>query len=273
MNRMSDIKTAALRLTQFVTDFTGQTGFSRVVVGLSGGVDSSLSAALGVKALGAENVIGLIMPYRTSSPESERDALSVALQFGIKTEKIDISPMIDAYFGNKEVSSVRKGNKMARERMSLLFDVAAREKALVMGTSNKTEICLGYATWYGDAACSFNPLGGLYKREVWEMARHFGLPRTIIEKNPTADLWPGQTDEGELGISYVLADALLYLIIEQGERSPIKLAQSGVDEKTIKMIVDRINRFAYKRTLPVTDLLGGEPVPEQVIVSWPDGYC
>jgi len=267
MSRITDIKIAASRLTQFIADFANRADFSRLVVGLSGGVDSSLSAVLGTKALGAENVIGLIMPYKTSSTESEKDALSLAKQFGIKTEKIDISPMIDAYFGNKETSSLRKGNKMARERMSLLYDVAARENGLVIGTSNKTEICLGYATWYGDAACSFNPLGGLYKREVWKMAKHFGIPSAIIEKNPTADLWPGQTDESELGISYVQADDLLYLIVEQGERSLVKLAQSGVDEKTIKMVVDRINRFAYKRTLPITDLLDGRPVPEQVIVA------
>jgi NAD+ synthase len=264
MGRQLNIEKAAARLEKFIADFTAGSGFSRLVVGLSGGVDSSLSAALGAQAVGAENVLGLIMPYRRSSPESEQDALKLASEFGIQTEKVDLTPMIDAYFEDNEVSSIRRGNKLARERMSILFDVASRDNRLVLGTSNKTEICLGYSTWYGDSACSLNPLGGLYKNEVREMAVYKGIPRRIINKNPTADLWPGQTDEGELGISYDLADRLLCKIIEEGVRSPKELMASGAELKTIKMVINRINNFAFKRTLPATDLLEGRPIPEEV---------
>lgn len=267
MGRISDVKTAVSRLIDFIGNFTAASGFSSLVVGLSGGVDSSLSAVLGVSAIGNDNVLGLIMPHRSSSPDSEQDARLVAEKFGIRIEKIDISPMIDAYFGNREVSAIRKGNKIARERMSLLFDVAARENSLVLGTSNKTETCLGYTTWYGDAACSLNPLGGLYKHEIRQMAEHMSIPSHIIKKNPTADLWPGQTDEEELGISYDIADKVLFALIEEGERTLAKLTETGADEKTIRSIVDRINRFAFKRSAPATDLLGGEMVPTRVVLS------
>jgi NAD+ synthase len=264
MGKQINIEEATGRLQKFISDYVAENGFSQIVVGISGGVDSALSAALGASALGAANVLGLIMPYRSSSPESEQDALNLASELGIATEKIDISPMIDPYFRDQEVSTIRRGNKLARERMSLLFDIAARDNRLVLGTSNKTEICLGYSTWYGDSACSLNPLGGLYKREVREMAARLGIPRRIINKNPTADLWPGQTDEGELGLSYDLADLVLYEIIEAGERSLAKLIKTGADKKVIMMIVDRLNRFAFKRALPVTDLLDGESIPIEI---------
>ncbi len=264
MGRQLDIEKAATRLQKFIADFTARHGFSRVIIGISGGVDSALSTALGVSALGPDKVLGLIMPYRSSSPESEQDALRVADKLGIATEKYEVSPMIDAWFGDDEVSTIRRGNKMARERMSILFDIAARDQRLVLGTSNKTEICLGYSTWYGDSACSLNPLGGLYKHEIREMAALMGIPEKIITKNPTADLWPGQTDEGELGVTYDLADRVLFEIIEMGERSLRKLTAVGADEKVVRLIVDRINRFAYKRLPPATDLLEGRPVPDAV---------
>lgn len=267
MGRKINIEETAIRLQKFIRDCTAQSGFSQVVVGISGGVDSALSAALGARALGSENVLGLIMPYRTSSPESERDAQEVAGKFGIGTEKIDLSPMIDAWLGGNEVSAIRRGNKLARERMSILFDIAARDNRMVLGTSNKTEIALGYSTWYGDSACSFNPLGGLYKKEVRELAAYLGIPSPIIDKHPTADLWPGQTDEGELGVSYDMADQLLYQIIEDGERSLDRLLETGSDEKTIRLIVDRINRYLFKRSLAVTDLLDGRPIPDKVVLG------
>jgi len=259
---------AIARLTAFVRDFAALNGFSHVVIGLSGGVDSSVSAALGVRALGSDNVLGLIMPYRSSSPESENHALDVARLLSITTEKVDLTPVIDAYFGSRQVSQVRRGNKLARERMAVLFDIASRDHRLVLGTSNKTEICLGYSTWYGDSACSLNPLGGLYKRDVREIARRLGVPDPIIAKKPTADLWPGQTDEGELGVSYDLADRLLNEIVEKGERSQAKIsATTGADEQVIRKIVGRLNGFLYKRALPATDLLGRRPIPETVVLT------
>jgi NAD+ synthase len=264
MGRKIEIDKSCVRLQKFISDYTAQHGFAQVVVGLSGGVDSSLSAVLGAKALGSENVLAMIMPYRSSSPESEQDALALASQFGIAIEKVDLSPMIDAWFRDEEVSIIRRGNKLARERMSILFDIAARDNRLVIGTSNKTEIALGYSTWYGDSACSFNPLGGLYKREIREMSSLLGIPRRIINKNPTADLWPGQTDEDELGLTYDLADQILYEIIENNERSLTRLLETGGDEKTIRLIVDRLNRFFFKRALPMTELLDGHPIPIEV---------
>lgn len=265
MNRVSDVTLARDRLVEFIRGVIDRSGLSVLVVGLSGGVDSALAAALGVRATGPDKVLGLIMPYRSSSPTSEQHAVEMAAVFGFRTERIDISPMVDAYFGNAEVSAVRRGNKLARERMSLLFDVAARENGLVLGTSNKTETCLGYATWYGDAASSLNPLGGLYKREVWALAELLGVPRQIIAKAPSADLWPGQTDEGELGITYEAADRVLSLMIEDGERSMARLTSAtGVEETVIRSIAARLNRFAFKRALPVVDLLGGNPIPERV---------
>ncbi len=268
MGRQIDIPEAAERLTEFIRHFVSDHGFSKIVMGISGGVDSSVSAALGVRAVGPENMLAMIMPYRSSLAESENDAVEIARLLKIKTEKIAISPMIDAYFGDKDVSNIRRGNKTARERMSILFDIASRDTRLVLGTSNKTEICLGYSTWYGDSACSLNPLGGLYKREIRDMARHLGIPEEIIAKNPTADLWPGQTDEDELGISYDMADKVLFEIVENGERSLEKITSAaGADPKVVREIVDRINRFLYKRTMPVTDLLGGKPVPNQVMLT------
>lgn len=268
MGRQIDVSDAADRLTGFIRHFLSDHGFSKIVMGISGGVDSSVSAALGARAIGPENMLAMIMPYRSSLADSENDAAEIARFLKIKTEKIDISAMIDAYFGDKDVSRVRRGNKMARERMSILFDIASRDTRLVLGTSNKTEICLGYSTWYGDSACSLNPLGGLYKWEIRAMARHLAIPERIITKNPTADLWPGQTDEGELGVSYDTADKVLYEIVENGERSLATIASTtGAEEKAVREIVDRMNRFLYKRTLPATDLLGGRPVPDRVTLT------
>ena len=264
MSKITNMQQAADQLVRFIKDFADRAGYSKLVVGLSGGVDSSVSAALGAKAVGPDNIIGIIMPYKSSSPHSEKDALALADIIGIATEKVDISPMVDAYFGTQEASPLRRGNKCARERMAVLFDLAARDRRLVVGTSNKTEICLGYATWYGDAACSFNPLGGLYKRDVWAMAKLLGVPEAIIDKKPTADLWPDQTDEGELGLSYKLADDLLDLIVEKGETSLAKLKTTGASEETIRMVEKRINAYAFKRSLPMTDLLGGQPVPSSL---------
>ncbi|MCK5127402.1 MAG: NAD+ synthase [candidate division Zixibacteria bacterium] len=264
MSQLEIINIAADKLTAFISEFTSKAGFSRLVLGLSGGVDSSVSAVLGARALGPENVLGIIMPYKSSSPQSEQDALDLANKIGIKTEKIEISPMIDTYFKNLDAAPLRKGNKCARERMSILFDIAARDNCLVLGTSNKTEICLGYSTWYGDAACSLNPLGGLYKREVWALAEYLGVPRQIIEKSPTADLWPNQTDEDELGLTYKMADDILELIIEQGVTSLERILETGASEEIVRLVEKRINSFYFKRELPATELLDSRPIPSSV---------
>ncbi|HEY4575385.1 MAG TPA: NAD+ synthase, partial [Thermoanaerobaculia bacterium] len=200
-------------LTSFIRDAVETSGTRGVVVGLSGGVDSSLSAALAARALGPERVHGFLLPYRTSSPESAQDARAVAEHLGIPHRMIDISPMVDAYFEiEADAPAERRGNKMARERMTILFDQAKKLDALVLGTSNKTEILLGYSTVFGDNASSLNPLGDLYKCQIWQLSRHLGLPAEVIDKAPSADLWPGQTDEGELGFSYETADEVLYLL-------------------------------------------------------------
>jgi len=202
-------------LASFIADEVGKTGATRVVLGLSGGVDSSLAAALAAQALGAGNVLGVKMPYRTSSADSLQHADLVAERFGIETMTVEISPQIDAYFERfPDASASRRGNKMARERMTILYDQSARTGGLVLGTSNKTELLLGYGTLYGDMASAVNPLGDLYKVQVWDLSRAIGVPLTVVDKPPTADLWVGQTDESELGFSYPDVDRLLYAMID-----------------------------------------------------------
>ncbi len=248
-------------LTSFIRDAVETTGMAGgVVVGVSGGVDSSLSAALAVKALGPERVHGFLLPYRTSSPASEQDARTVAEHLGIPHRKIDISPMVDAYFAMEpDADPVRRGNKMARERMAVLFDQAKKLNALVLGTSNKTEILLGYSTVFGDNASSVNPLGDLYKAQVRQLSRHLGLPAAVIDKAPSADLWPGQTDEGDLGVNYATADEVLYLLFEESLR-PEEVVERGYDERAVKRIVTLEQRFRFKRRLMLIARLSGSAV-------------
>jgi NAD+ synthase len=247
-------------LTSFIRDAVETSGTAGVVVGLSGGVDSSLSAALAVRALGPEKVHGYLLPYRTSSPESEADARLVAEHLGMPHRVIDISPMIDAYFAiETDADPGRRGNKMARERMTILFDQAKRLNALVLGTSNKTEILLGYSTVFGDNASSLNPLGDLYKHQVWQLSRHMELPEQVVGKAPSADLWPGQTDENELGFSYVLADEVLSLLFDQG-LSPEEVIERGYDERVVQRIVRLEQQFRFKRRLMLIARLSGSAV-------------
>jgi NAD+ synthase len=247
-------------LTSFIRDAVETSGTQGVVVGLSGGIDSSLSAALAVRALGPERVHGFLLPYRTSSPESERDARVVGEHLGIPHRVIDISPMVDAYFEmESDAPADRRGNKMARERMTILFDQAKKLDALVLGTSNKTEILLGYSTVFGDNASSLNPLGDLYKCQIWQLSRHLGLPAQVIDKAPSADLWPGQTDEGELGFSYEMADEVLYLLFDLGLR-PEELPARGYEERVVRRIVSLEQRFRFKRRLMLIARLSGSAV-------------
>jgi NAD+ synthase len=247
-------------LTGFIADAVATSASSGVVVGLSGGVDSSLAAALAVRALGRERVHGFLLPYKTSSADSREDARAVAGLLGIATETIDLSPMIDAYFASQvDADSVRRGNKMARERMTILYDQAKKLGALVLGTSNKTEILLGYSTVFGDNASSLNPLGDLYKQQVWQLAAELGIPEPIITKEPSADLWPGQTDVGDFGFSYRVADEVLYLLFDRGLR-PAEVIELGYEPAVVQRIVELEQRFRFKRRLMLIARLSGSAI-------------
>lgn len=237
-------------LASFIADAVKTAGADGVVVGLSGGVDSALSAALAARALGPQHVLALLLPYKTSSPESSSDADTVAKQLAVETRTIDISEMIDAYFDHNEQAAdkLRRGNKMARERMSILFDQAKKRRALVLGTSNKTEILLGYSTIFGDNASSINPLGDLYKQQVWQLAKHLELPQSVVDKKPSADLWPGQTDEDELGFDYPTADEVLYLMFDRG-LSTKEVVARGYDAEAVGKIEELERRNRFKRRL------------------------
>ena len=238
-------------LIRFLHDETTNAGFQKVVIGISGGVDSAVSTYLSAAALGKTNVLGVVMPYRTSSANSVEHAQLVARKLGINSETVDISEMVDAYCEKKKITDhVRRGNVMARMRMIVLYDVSARERALVVGTSNKTELLLGYGTLHGDVACAINPLGDLYKSQVWQLARALGVPQPIVEKKPTADLWDGQTDEGELGFSYADVDELLYQMIDE-RRTEAELASRGFNRTFVKKVRDLVRKNQFKRRPPV----------------------
>ncbi|MBI5503523.1 MAG: NAD+ synthase [Deltaproteobacteria bacterium] len=238
-------------LVGFVAREVGKVGLSRVVLGLSGGVDSAVSAAIAARALGGANVLGVLMPYKSSSPESEEDARAVAEALQIETLLVDISAQVDTYFDRfPDASRLRRGNKMARERMTVLYDQSAARSALVIGTSNKTELLLGYGTLYGDMASALNPIGDLYKTQVWGLARHLGLPSSVIEKAPTADLWAGQTDENELGFSYHEVDRLLYWMIDE-RCAQDELEAMGFEAGFIERIARMVRSSQFKRRLPV----------------------
>jgi len=231
-------------------------GFMKGLVGLSGGVDSSLTAFLAAAALGRENVIGVRMPHRTSSPESLAHAQLVIDKLGIPSLTIDISDAVDGYL--KQVGDIdphRLGNVMARERMIVLFDLSAKHKALPLGTSNKSERLLGYFTWHGDDAPPVNPLGDLFKTQVWALARHVGVPEEIVAKPATADLIKGQTDEGDLGVSYLHADRILYHLI-RGEES------SGFPKEEVEIVRKRLDSTHWKRRLPTVAVLSQTAIGE-----------
>jgi len=241
---------AVQALASFIKDAVETTHSEGVVVGLSGGVDSALSAALAVRALGPERVHAFMLPHRTSSPDSISDAEAVATAFGLATNSIDISPMVDVYFDRYEsdADKVRLGNKMARERMSILYDQAKKLRCLVLGTSNKTEILLGYSTIFGDNASSINPLGDLYKQQVWQLASYLDLPARVVDKKPSADLWPGQTDEEELGFDYRTADEVLYLMFNFG-LSDKEVIALDYPETVVRRIVTLEENNRFKRRL------------------------
>jgi NAD+ synthase len=235
-------------------------GFERVVLGLSGGVDSALVAALAMEAVGPQNVIGISMPYRLSNPQSLEDATLVARALGIRQEVVDITPQVDAYFDRvPDAGDARRGNKMARERMTILYDVSARDNALVLGTSNKTELLLGYGTIFGDMASALNPVGDLYKTQVWQLSAHVGLPEQVVRKPPSADLWQGQSDEQELGFAYAQVDRLLYHAIDR-RMSRAELIEQGHDPAFVDSVLRRIRVNQYKRRTPIIAKLSSRTI-------------
>lgn len=250
---MGDVNVKLLRrlLVAFIREEVTKVGIRKAVLGLSGGIDSALVAYLAAEALGPENVHACIMPYKTSNPESEAHARLAAEHIGIHHQVIEITPMVDAYFSMfPEADSMRRGNKMARERMTILYDHSAALPALVLGTSNKTELLLGYGTLYGDMASALNPIGDIYKTQVWQLSEEMGVPRDIIEKQPSADLWAGQTDEQELGFTYREVDKLLYSMVDL-RMSREELVKSGFAPDFITTVSARIQNSHFKRRLPI----------------------
>jgi NAD+ synthase len=245
---------AAGVIVAFIRSQMEQAGFHRLVIGLSGGVDSGTVAYLAARAVGPGNLLAVRMPYRTSSEDSETDALRVVEDLGCRTERVEITPMVEPMLeliaGDDEAGlRVRRGNVMARQRMIVLFDRSAAWDALVAGTSNKTEALLGYGTLHGDMAAAFQPIGDLYKTQLRDMARHLGVPETIVAKPPSADLWPGQTDEGELGRSYASLDRALYALVDR-RWSVDRCVREGLPRELVEWVARRVAQMEFKRQLP-----------------------
>lgn len=267
-----DYKVITKVLTNFINNETTKIGLNNVVIGLSGGIDSALSATLGVKALGPKNIFLYYLPYKTSSEQSRADARSVADFLGVQLHEIDISGYTDEFLKKAgDMSNLRKGNVMARMRMVTLFDQSAKIGGIVLGTSNKTELLLGYGTWYGDLASAINPIGDLYKTQVWELAEYLNIPKGIISKKPTADLWEGQTDEDELGFSYEKVDKLLYKMIDE-RYTKDDLISEGFEEVFITQIYERIRKNQFKRQLPVIAKIGFRTIDKDFRYSRDWGY-
>jgi NAD+ synthase len=237
-------------LTGFVKSEITRAGFSRAVIGLSGGIDSALSCALAAEALGPQNVLAVRMPYKTSSPDSLEDAEKTARCLGVQMETFEITPMVEPLIkADPQMSNLRKGNLMARSRMIVLYDQSEAFKGLVVGTSNKTEILLGYTTLWGDMASAINPIGDLYKTQLRQLARAMQLPQSVIDKPPSADLWAGQTDEDELGLTYEAVDRLLYLLVDQ--RCTVQdCVEAGFDQAFVEQVIGRVRRSQFKRMMP-----------------------
>lgn len=251
LQRMDINTDLALRIIGgFIKDSVAKAGMSRCVLGLSGGIDSALSAYLSAQALGAENVLAVRMPYKTSSEASLLDAETVIEDLGLPSLTVEITPMADPLFEQfPDISNLRKGNIMARLRMLTLYDQSVAWGGLVMGTSNKTEFLLGYSTIYGDSGVALQPIADLYKYQVRQLSRAIGVPKSIVEKAPSADLWVGQTDEDELGFTYDAADQVLYLLVD--ERYTLEeVAEEGFDYDFVHQIWERVKANHYKRTMP-----------------------
>ena len=253
-------------LAEFIRGQLRQAGFERAVLGLSGGIDSGLVAYLVAEAIGPERLLCVLMPYRTSSPASRADAEEVVRRLGCASELVDLSPMVDGYFGSEgapgaagasgvEASALRRGNFAARMRMAVLYDRSVTWGGLVVGTGNKTEGLIGYTTIFGDAASAFNPIGDLYKSQVRQLAAAIGVPEAIIRKAPSADLWPGQTDEIEGGFSYPELDRLLFWRIDK-RRSIDEMVALGFERETVERVDRLVAGSEFKRQVPPIAKLG-----------------
>ena len=245
-----DARKVSAGLVKFIADGTGKAGFKKVILGLSGGMDSALIAFLAREAIGKENVFGVIMPYQGSSGQDIKDADEVAKITGINSRSISIDPMLDGFIkALPEMDHIRNGNVMARIRMIILYDQSKALKALVLGSTNKTELLLGYGTIYGDMACALAPLGGLYKSQLRQLAKYLDLPEAVISKPPSAGLWPGQTDEEELGLGYDEVDALLYYMIDR-RYDDNQLIKNGFSHGMISKVRGRVRSSEFKRKMP-----------------------
>ena len=284
-----DTRVARRIMVGFIRGQLRQAGFERAVLGLSGGIDSAVVAFLAAEAIGPQRLLCVLMPYRTSSSESLEDAQSIVERLGCASRVVDISPIVDGYFGRAggvsgvvggtdggtdgdrgegerlepgalgpdaaRASSLRRGNFMARARMAVLYDLSAAWGGLVVGTGNKTEVLIGYTTHFGDDACAFDPVGDLYKSQVRQVAVDLGVPERIIAKPPSADLWPGQTDEADVGFSYAELDRLLYWMVDR-RRSAEELAERGFDPRFVERVVRMVAGAEFKRQVPPIAKLG-----------------
>jgi len=251
-----DTDVARRVIAEFIRGQLEQAGFDRLVLGLSGGIDSAVVAYLVAEAIGAERLLCVLMPYRTSSPASREDAELVVTDLGAASELVDISPMVDPLFAaDPDAAPLRRGNAMARQRMIVLYDRSVTWGGLVVGTGNKTESLIGYTTLFGDQACAFNPIGDLYKSQVRQLSAAVGVPDEIIRKAPSADLWPGQTDETEAGFSYPELDRLLFWRIDK-RRSVEECVAIGYDRAMVERIDRMVAGAEFKRQVPPIAKLG-----------------
>jgi NAD+ synthetase len=251
-------------LVHFVREEMKARGFSKAVIGVSGGVDSAVTAAIAARAMGPQNVIGVRMPYRTSSPASLEHGQLVIEAFGIQARTLDISAAVDGYLSAEpDADATRRGNIMARTRMIALFDLSAKHRAIPLGTGNKTERLFGYFTWHADDSPPVNPLGDLFKTQVWALARHLGVPAPIIDKAPSADLVAGQTDEGDFGISYDKADRILNHFLSG--YSPADVIARGFAKSDVDLVQRRLEGTHWKRRLPTVAMLSHSAIGESYL--------
>ncbi len=251
-----DTDVARRIISDFIRGQLGQAGFERAVLGLSGGIDSGLVAYLVAEAIGPERLLCVLMPYRTSSPASRTDAETIVAALGTNSTVVEITPMVDGYFASfPDATPLRRGNLAARQRMAVLYDHSVTFGGLVVGTGNKTEALIGYTTLFGDSACAFNPIGDLYKSQVRQLAVAVGVPDAVVRKAPSADLWPGQTDEDEGGFDYPSLDRLLFWRVDK-RRSTDELVAMGFDAAQIARVDRMIATSEFKRQVPPIAKLG-----------------